>query len=118
MDTIQGGHSIYLLIMNNDVNALPLLGSDEKERAKKFLEDLTPEVEEAYIDILVAAQATVVTNAEKKLKQLQTDSVELQSKIAKLLEDMSVNSKAQEGQLAEIANQKKIPEAIRSGKKI
>ena len=109
---------LYLLVMNNDVNAVPLLGSDEKEKAKEFLEDLTLEVEEAHIDLLITAQATVVTNAEKKLKQLQTDSVELQTKITKLQEDMSINSKAQEGQLAEIANQKKILEAIRSRKKI
>lgn len=109
---------LYLLILNNDVNALPLLGSEEKEKAKMFLEDLTPEVEEAHIDILIAAQAEVVTTAEKKLKQLQTDSVELQNKITKLQEEMSVNSKAQETQLTEIANQRKILEAIKSRKKI
>jgi hypothetical protein len=67
---------------------------------------------------LIAAQAGVVTNAEKKLKLLQTDSVELQNKITKLREEMSVNSKAQETQLAEIANQRKILEAIKSRKKI
>lgn len=80
---------LYLLILNNDVNALPLLGSEEREKAKMFLEDLTPEVEEAHIDILIGAQAEVVTTAEKKLKQLQTDSVELQNKITKLQEEMS-----------------------------
>ena len=109
---------LYLLILNNDVNALPLLGSEEKEKAKMFLEDLTPEVEDAHIDILIAAQAGIVTTAEKKLKQLQTDSVELQTKITKLQEEMSANSKAQEAQLNEIANQRKILEAIKSRKKI
>jgi len=109
---------LYLLILNNDVNALPLLSNTEKEKAKTFLEDLTPEVEDAHIDILIAAQAGVVTTAEKKLKQLQTDSVELQNKITKLQEEMSTNSKAQETQLAEIANQRKILEAIKSRKKI
>ena len=109
---------LYLLILNNDVNALPLLSGEEKERAKAFLEDLTLEVEDAHIDILIAAQAGVVTNAEKKLKQLQTDSVELQNKITKLQEDMSTNSKAQETQLAELENQRKILEAIKSRKKI
>jgi len=108
---------LYLLILNNDVNALPLLGSDEKEKAKDFLENLTPEVEEAHIDILIGVQAEVVTNAEKKMKQLQTDSVELQNKITKLQEEMSVNSKSQESQLTEIANQRKILEAIKSRKK-
>ena len=109
---------LYLLILNNDVNALPLLGSDEKEKAKDFLENLTPEVEEAHIDILIAAQAEVLANAEKKMKQLQTDSVELQNKITKLQEDMLANSKSQESQLTEIANQRKILEAIKSRKKI
>jgi len=109
---------LYLLILNNDVNALPLLSNAEKGKAKAFLEDLTPEVEDAHIDILIAAQAGVVTTAEKKLKQLQTDSVELQHKITKLQEDMSINSKAQETQLTEIANQRKILEAIKSRKKI
>jgi len=109
---------LYLLILNNDVNAFPRLGSDEKEKAKDFLENLTPEVEEAHIDILIAAQAEVLTNAEKKMKQLQTDSVELQNKITKLQEDMLANSKSQESQLTEIANQRKILEAIKSRKKI
>ena len=108
---------LYLLILNNDVNAFPRLGSDEKEKAKDFLENLTPEVEEAHIDILIGVQAEVVTNAEKKMKQLQTDSVELQNKITKLQEEMSVNSKSQESQLTEIANQRKILEAIKSRKK-
>ena len=109
---------LYLLILNNDVNALPLLSSEEKERAKAFLEDLTLEVEDAHIDILIAAQAGVVTNAEKKLKQLQTDSVDLQNKITKLQGELSTNSKAQETQLAELENQRKILEAIKSRKKI
>lgn len=51
------------------------------------------------------------------MKQLQTDSVELQKKIVKLQEEMLNNSKAQEAQLAEIANQKKILEAILTRKK-
>ena len=77
-----------------------------------------PEVEDAHIDILIATQAGVITTDEKKLKQLQTNSIELQNKITKLQEDMSANSKAQETQLAEIANQRKIREGIKSRKKI
>jgi hypothetical protein len=49
---------------------------------------------------------------------LQTDSVELQNKITKLQEEMLNNSKAQEAQLAEVTNQRKILEAIKSRKKI
>lgn len=109
---------LYLLILNNDVNALPELSNAEKGKAKAFLEDLTPEVEEAHIDILVAAQATILATAEKKLKQLQTDSVELQTKITKLKEELSANSKAQETQLVEVENQRKILEAIKSRKKV
>ena len=108
---------LYLLIFNNDDNALPLLSNEETRKAKSFLEDLTPEVEEAHIDILIAAQLGVITSAEKKMKQLQTDSVELQKKIVKLQEEMLTNSKAQEAQVAEIANQKKILEAIQTRKK-
>jgi len=67
---------------------------------------------------LIAAQLGVITNAEKKMKQLQTDSVELQKKIVKLQEEMLINSKAQEAQVAEIVNQKKILEAIQTRKKV
>ena len=109
---------LYLLIFNNDENVVKKLSSDEAGKAKSFLEDLTPEVENAHIDILIAAQTEVVTGAEKKLKQLQTDSVELQKKITKLQEEMLTNSKAQETQLTEIANQRKILEAIQQRKKI
>ncbi|HEY5966873.1 MAG TPA: hypothetical protein VIU35_02795 [Chitinophagaceae bacterium] len=108
---------VHLLIFNNDINALPLLSKEETRKAKSFLEDLTPEVEEAHTDILIAAQLGVITNAEKKMKQLQTDSVELQKKIVKLQEEMLINSKAQEAQVAEVANQKKILEAIQTRKK-
>jgi len=66
---------------------------------------------------LIAAQLGVLTNAEKKMKQLQTDSVELQKKIVKLQEEMLNNSKAQEAQVTEIANQRKILEAIQTRKK-
>jgi len=108
---------LYLLILNNDVNALPLLSKEETKKARSFLEDLTPEVEEAHIDILIAAQLGILTTAEKKMKQLQTDSVELQKKIVKLQEEMLANSKAQEAQVTEIANQRKILEAIQTRKK-
>jgi hypothetical protein len=109
---------LYLLVFNNDENVLPQLTGDEKDKARSFLEELTPEVENAHIDILVAAQMEVVTGAEKKLKQLQTDSVELQKKLTKLQEEMTINSKAQETQLTEVTNQRKILEAIQSRKKI
>ena len=65
-----------------------------------------------------ASQAAIVTGAEKNLKQLQTDSVELQNKITKLQGELSTNSKAQETQLVESENLRKILEAIRSRKKI
>jgi len=51
------------------------------------------------------------------MKQLQTDSVELQNKIVKLQEEMLNNSKAQEAQVAEIANQRKILDEIQNRKK-
>ncbi|HEU5164044.1 MAG TPA: hypothetical protein VFU29_00820 [Chitinophagaceae bacterium] len=57
-------------------------------------------MEEAHIDMLIARQATVLANAEKKLKQLQTDSIEIQTKITKLQEELTTNSKAQETQIA------------------
>jgi len=108
---------LYLIILNNDVSAMPSLSNDEKEKAKAFLENLTPEVEEAHIDMLIAAQAAVLANAEKKLKQLQTDSVGIQTRITKLQEELTTNSKAQETQTAEVENQRKILEGIKSRKK-
>lgn len=74
-------------------------------------------MEEAHIDMLIARQATVLANAEKKLKQLQTDSIEIQTKITKLQEELTTNSKAQETQIAEVENQRKILEGIKSRKK-
>lgn len=109
---------LYLLIFNNDDNALPNLSRGELDKAKSFLENLTPDVEAAHIDILVAAQTEVITSAEKKLKQLQTDSVELQKKLMKLQEEILNNSKAQETQLKEVTTQKEILDAIRNRKKI
>jgi hypothetical protein len=108
---------LYLLIFNNDINALPNLSRTELDKAKSFLENLTPDVEAAHIDILVAAQSEVVINTEKKLKQLQADSVELQKKLQTLQEEILNNSKAQETQTKEIVTQKEVLEAIRNRKK-
>ena len=108
---------LYLLIFNNDINALPNLSRTELDKAKSFLENLTPDVEAAHIDILVATQSEVVINTEKKLKQLQADSVELQKKLQILQEEILNNSKAQETQTKEIVTQKEVLEAIRNRKK-
>ena len=62
-------------------------------------------------------KVTVLANAEKKLKQLQTDSVEIQTKITMLQEELTTNSKTQETQTAEVENQRKILEGIKSRKK-
>lgn len=108
---------LYLLIMTDDGNALPRLNTEELGKAKSFLYNLIPDIEEASLELDIIAQEDVVSKAEKKLKTLQSDKDDMEKRIKKLQDDIKSNEKDQERQTSEIENQRKALEALKGKRK-
>jgi hypothetical protein len=108
---------VSLVIFKDDVNALSKLSKEELEKVKSFLNNLLPEVEASNLEIVIGAQILTVEKADKKLKTLQDDRIQLESKIKKLQEELEKNMKDQELQKKEIENQNKSLEALKGRRK-
>jgi hypothetical protein len=108
---------VSLVIFKDDVNALVKLSKEELEKVKSFLNNLLPEVEASNLEILIGAQILTVEKADKKLKTLEDDRVQLESKIKKLQEELEKNMKDQEIQKKEIENQNRSLDALKGRRK-
>ena len=108
---------VSLIIFKGDVNALTKLSREELEKVKSFLNNLLPEVEASNLEILIGTQVLTVDKAEKKLKTLHDENVQIESKIKKLQEDLEKNVKEQEMQKKEIENQHKTLDALKGRRK-
>ena len=97
---------LYLLVMNNEENAIDKFDAADMSRAKEFLNKLLPDVEVANLELEIRSQEDIVAKAEKKLKTLQNDKEEMESKIKKLQDDIKDNEKDQEDTKKDIENQK------------
>ena len=72
---------IYLIINTKDGENV--IQSDDIlviDKAKDFLNNLQPDVQAAHLELQIAAQAEVITKAEKKLKGLVDDKSDLEKK--------------------------------------
>jgi len=108
---------LYLIVMKDDANALSRMNTEELGKAKAFLYNLLPDIEEANLELQITAQEDVVVKAEKKLKNLQSDKDDMEKKIKKLQDDIKDNEKNQEQQVAEIENQRKALDALKGKRK-
>jgi hypothetical protein len=108
---------LYLIIMKDDGNALTRLNTEELGKAKAFLYNLLPDIEEADLELKITAQEEVFSKAEKKLKTLQSDKEDLEKRVKKLQEDIKDNEKEQERQTSEIENQRKALDALKGKRK-
>jgi hypothetical protein len=108
---------LYLIVMKDGSNALSRMNTEELGKAKAFLYNLLPEIEEANLELQITAQEDVVVKAEKKLKGLQTDKDDMEKKIKKLQDDIRQNEKDQEKQTSEIETQRKSLDALRAKRK-
>jgi hypothetical protein len=110
---------IYLIINTKDgqnvIQAEDVLVVD---KAKDFLNNLTPDVHAAHLELQIAAQAEVVTKAEKKLKSLQDDKTDLEKRILKLQDDMKKNENDQVETQKDIELQKKNLEDLKGKRKV
>ncbi len=103
--------AILYLIMNKDgENAMDKLDSYDIGRAKSYLNNMLPDIEEANLELLIKAKEDMVVKAEKKLKILQDDKIELENKL-------TVNSKMQDDTIREIETQKQNLETLQGKRK-
>lgn len=101
---------IYMVMLKNDVNAISTMEAYDIGKAKSYLNEMLPDIEAANLELQIAAQEEVVTKAEKKLKELQDDKLNLEKKLAE-------NATAQDETIKDIDAQKKNLEALKEKRK-
>lgn len=108
---------LYLVINKNGENVSNSLDAYDVGRAKGFLNNLAPGIEQSSIDLQIIAQEESIAKAEKKLKKLRDDKKDMEDKIKKLESDINTNIKDQESTDTDINNQRLALDALRSRKK-
>jgi hypothetical protein len=108
---------VYMIIMKDGNNAKDGFQAENVGSAKRFLNDLLPNVEASHLEFQIRAQEEVVVKAEKKLKNLQNDKKDMEEKIRKLQDDIKTNEKNQVNTEQEISNQKTALEALKGKRK-
>jgi len=109
--------TLYLVMNKDDNNALMSMDAYNVGKAKLFLNNMLPEIEEANLELQIKDQEDAVAKAEKKFKNLQDDHQSLEKKIKDLQEQLEKNSKDQESQQKEIEDQKKLLDELRGKRK-
>jgi hypothetical protein len=99
---------LYLVIMNNEENAMEKFDAADIRQAKAFLNNLLPGVESANLELQIKDQEDMVAKSEKKLRTLQSDKEDMDNKIKKLQQDIEDNKKDQDVTQKDIDNQKAI----------
>ena len=102
--------TLYLIMNKDGTNAMPAMDAYNVGKAKSFLNNLLPEIEEANLELQIKDQEDAVAKAEKKYKGLQDDQQSLEKKIKGLQADLEKNIKDLENQQKEIENQKMVLE--------
>lgn len=91
---------------------------ESSSNATSFLKSFQPDIEMQAYNLAVSEQVEEVAKAEKKLKNLQDDSVKLEKKIKNLQDDLEKNKKDQQNQVEEIAKQKALLEQKKAQKPV
>ena len=90
---------LYLILQKDGENAMDKLEAYDIGKAKSYLNSMLPDIEAANLELQIKAQEEVVAKAEKKLKGLQDDKIELEKKLAE-------NIKSQDDTIKDIDAQK------------
>lgn len=101
---------IYMIMLKNDANAISSMEAYDIGKAKSYLNEMLPDIEVANLELQIAAQEEVVAKAEKKLKELQDDKLNLEKRLAE-------NATAQDETIKNIDAQKKSLEALKEKRK-
>ncbi|MEI2738865.1 MAG: hypothetical protein V9F01_08775 [Chitinophagaceae bacterium] len=101
---------LYLIMHKDGANAMDKLEANDIGNAKVYLNNMLPDIEAANLELQIKAQEEVVAKAEKKLKGLQDDKIELENKLAE-------NAKSQDDTIKDIEAQKASLETLRGKRK-
>jgi hypothetical protein len=103
--------TLYLIMSKADVNALTEMDAMAVGKAKSFLNNLLPEIEEADLELQIKTQDETVVKSEKKFKDMQDEKASLEKKLKKLDEDI-INQQKQ------IENGRTALEGLRGKRKV
>lgn len=101
---------LYLIMQKDGENAMNKLEAYEIGKAKSYLNNMLPDIEAANLELQIKAQEEMVVKAEKKLKSLQNDKIELENKLA-------ANVQSQDDTIKDIEIQKQSLETLRDKRK-
>ncbi len=101
---------LYMIMSKEDENNIAKMDAYDIGSAKSFLNNMLPDIEAANLELKIKAQEEVVAKAEKKLKGLQDDKIDLEKKLAE-------NVKSQDDTIKDIETQKQSLEALRGKRK-
>ena len=109
---------VYMVILGKDgANAKSTFESSEVNKAKSFLNNLQPMIEDADLDLQIKDQEEMLAKAQKKLKDLKDDQDGMEKKIKKLQDDIKDNEKAQDKQQKDIEDEAHELEKLKAKKK-
>ena len=101
---------LYLIMNKEGGNSMEKMDSYDIGRAKSYLNNMLPDIETANLELLIKAKEEMVNKAEKKLKNLQSDKLELENKL-------TANSKMQDETIKDIETEKQNLETLRGKRK-
>lgn len=101
---------LYLIMNKEGGNAMDKMDAYDIGRAKSFLNNMLPDIEAANLELLIKAKEEMVAKAEKKLKNLQADKLELENKI-------TANAKMQDETIKDIELNKENLETLKGKRK-
>ncbi len=108
---------LFMIVMKGSENMIRTFDSYDAGNAKRFLNNLLPEVEAANLELQIKDQEDVIVKSEKKQRGLETDLDNMEKRLKKLQEDIEQNKKDQERQLQDIINQKKALDILKEKRK-
>ncbi len=89
---------LYLVMLKGDQNAMVTMDAENVGKAKIFLNNMLPEIEEAHLEIQIKEQESVVAKAEKKYKELVDEQISLEKKLDQNRQDQDNTQKDIEAQ--------------------
>jgi len=110
--------TLYLIMNKDGENVMTTMDDVAIGKAKSFLNNMLPEIEEANLELQIKAQDETVVKAEKKCLQLSEDQYSLEKKIKSLQADLEKNMKDQVDQQKEIEYQKPLLEELKAKRKV
>lgn len=90
--------TLYLVLNKAGENAISTMSAEDVGKAKMFLNNLLPEIEEANLELQIKDQDDAIVKSEKKFKDLQDEKADLERKLRKNAEDIDNQQKQIENQ--------------------